>query len=205
MYVLRLQYLHADGSADPAIHRGTLSGVAFVGDSTTRSARAHGIFGGGTPSLLNARQLSEILTTIADGFSLDAAAEITLEANPNDIDETYAREIRALGINRISLGMQSAQDHELRLFARRHGNEHLTRAVSAIRAAGFDDFNLDLIFGIPHQRLTEWRDSLQQALRLGPTHLSLYALSLEVGTPLRDWVARGELPEPDDDCNRRNV
>ena len=157
-------------------------------------------FGGGTPSLLNARQLSEILTTIADGFSLDAAAEITLEANPNDVDETYAREIRALGINRISLGMQSAQDHELRLFARRHGNEHLTRAVSAIRAAGFDDFNLDLIFGIPHQRLTEWRDSLQQALRLGPTHLSLYALSLEEGTPLRDWVARGELPEPDDDC-----
>lgn len=157
-------------------------------------------FGGGTPSLLSSSQLAEILTTIAAGFSLDAAAEITLEANPNDVERAYAREIYALGINRISLGMQSAQDHELRLFARRHGNAHLTRAVSAIRAAGFDDFNLDLIFGIPHQRLTEWLDSLQQAIRLGPTHFSLYALSLEEGTPLRDWVARGALPEPDDDC-----
>lgn len=156
-------------------------------------------FGGGTPSLLTAPQLRKILTNITTGFLLDDNAEITLEANPNDVDEPYARELFALGINRISLGMQSAQEHELRLFARRHGNRHLIRAISALRCAGFSNFNLDLIFGIPHQSIGEWQDSLQQALRLNPTHLSLYALSLEKGTPLRDWVNNGELLEPDDD------
>lgn len=156
-------------------------------------------FGGGTPSLLTASQLGKILANITAGFSLDDNAEITLEANPNDVDEPYARELFALGINRISLGMQSAQEHELRLFARRHGNTHLIHAISALRYAGFSNFNLDLIFGIPHQSIGDWQDSLQQALRLNPTHLSLYALSLEKGTPLCDWVNNGELLEPDDD------
>ena len=158
-------------------------------------------FGGGTPSLLSHRQLAEILATIAGQFALAADAEITLEANPNDMDAAYARGLRELGINRVSLGMQSAQERELRLFARRHGNAHLRRAVKALRAAGLDDFNLDLIFGIPHQRHDDWRDSLRQALRLQPAHFSLYALSLEPGTPLRDWVAMGVLPAPDDDAS----
>ncbi len=156
-------------------------------------------FGGGTPSLLKASQLAEILGVIRQEFVLDDEAEITLEANPNDIDEGYACALFELGINRISLGMQSSQEHELRLFARRHGNEHLLRAIAALRVAGLDNYNLDLIFGIPQQRTDSWEDTLQQALRLRPKHLSLYALGLEKGTPLYDWVARGILPRPDDD------
>ncbi|MCY3936005.1 MAG: radical SAM family heme chaperone HemW [Chloroflexi bacterium] len=155
-------------------------------------------FGGGTPSLLTASQLHAILDQIASGYKVQPDAEITLEANPNDLDEGYARELRALGIQRISLGMQSAQEKELRLFARRHGNAHLLRAVSAIRQAGIDNFNLDLIFGIPHQSLPDWQESLQQAIHLQPTHLSLYALSLEPGTPMREWVMSGQLPLPDE-------
>lgn len=156
-------------------------------------------FGGGTPSLLTAAQLNAILNQIASGFSLVNGVEITLEANPNDLDEGYAKDLRALGINRISLGMQSAQEMELRLFARRHGNAHLLRAVSAICQAGIENFNLDLIFGIPHQSVQDWQDSLQQAIYLKPSHVSLYALSLEQGTPMREWVMSGKLPAPDEE------
>ena len=156
-------------------------------------------FGGGTPSLLTPEQLETIINVVATGFSLASDAEITLEANPNDVHKTYASGLYPLGINRISLGMQSAQEKELRLFARRHGNSHLIRAVSAIRQAGYENFNLDLIYGIPHQSIKDWQDSIQQAMRLDPSHLSLYALSLEEGTPLHGWVMDGKLPAPYDD------
>ena len=139
------------------------------------------------------------MNVIAYGFSLAADAEITLEANPNDVDKTYAAELFQMGINRISLGMQSTQEKELRLFARRHGNAHLIRAVSAVRQAGYHNFNLDLIYGSPHQSIEDWQDSLHQAIRLRPAHLSLYALSLEQGTPLYDWVMDGKLSTPHDD------
>ena len=156
-------------------------------------------FGGGTPSLLTPEQLETIMNVVATRFSLASDAEITLEANPNDVNKAYAGDLYHLGINRISLGMQSAQEKELRLFARRHGNTHLIRAITAIRQAGYENFNLDLIYGIPHQSIEDWQDSIQQAIRLHPSHLSLYALSLEKGTPLHGWVMNGQLPTPNDD------
>ena len=136
-------------------------------------------FGGGTPSLLSPKQLEMIMNVVATGFSLASDAEITLEANPNDIHKTYASGLYQLGINRISLGMQSAQEKELRLFARRHGNSHLIRAISAIRQAGYENFNLDLIYGIPHQSIKDWQDSIQQAMRLDP--ISPFLVCTEFG------------------------
>jgi oxygen-independent coproporphyrinogen-3 oxidase len=156
-------------------------------------------FGGGTPSLLRPEQIANVLETVGAQFVVASDAEISLEANPNDIDLAYARGLRQAGINRISLGMQSANKNELALFARRHDNDQTAQAVSALRAAGFDDLNLDLIYGIPHQTIDDWAWSLKQMLALQPDHISLYALGLEDGTPMQDWVARGRLPVPDDD------
>lgn len=156
-------------------------------------------FGGGTPTMLTPTQMAKIMDVIRESFHVSSNSEISIEANPNDITLEYLEGIRASGVNRISLGMQSAHAHELRLFARRHDNDGLAYAVSAARRAGFDSLNLDLIYGIPHQTLGDWQWSLQQALALQPDHISLYALGLEEGTPLKEWVDSGQLPVPDDD------
>lgn len=156
-------------------------------------------FGGGTPSMLSSQQIAVIIKTIAGCFNLESGAEISLEANPNDITVEYAQALRDAGVNRISLGMQSANEKELKLFARRHDNDQTARAVSAVRMAGFENVNIDLIYGIPHQTLLDWEWTLEQMLKLQPDHVSLYALGLEEGTPIYDWVARGRLPVPDDD------
>jgi oxygen-independent coproporphyrinogen-3 oxidase len=156
-------------------------------------------FGGGTPSLLTPAQFDQILSAIRQHYVLDDDAEISLEANPNDITRPYLEALRAVGLNRISIGMQSAIESELQMFARRHDNDAVVRAVSAARQAGFANLNLDLIYGIPHQTLANWEQTLSQAIALQPDHLSLYALGLEEGTPMAAWVDRGRLPEPDDD------
>jgi len=155
--------------------------------------------GGGTPSLLTPHQIERILAAVHRGFAVLPAAEISLEANPNDLHRAYLTDLRRLGINRLSIGMQSAHANELSLFARRHDNDMVARAVSSARHAGLDNLNLDLIYGFPHQTLESWRASLRQLVALQPEHVSLYALGLEDGTPMADWVARGRLPLPDDD------
>ena len=160
----------------------------------------HTIFlGGGTPSLLRPTQIAEILHAIYSNYRVSRDAEISLEANPNDLDETWLRAIREAGVNRLSLGVQSTHSRELRLFARRHDRDEVARAVSDARRAGFDNLNLDLIYGIPEQTLSDWEHTLEQILFLQPEHLSLYALSLEEGTPLRKWVERGQVAAPNDD------
>jgi oxygen-independent coproporphyrinogen III oxidase len=156
-------------------------------------------FGGGTPSLLTLEQLKRILQTIRLHFNLLPDAEISLEANPNDLDFAYLSGLKAVGVNRLSIGMQTANPNELALFARRHDNDAVARAVFSARAAGFDNLNLDLIYGFSHQTMDSWQTTLQQALALKPEHLSLYALGLEDGTPMKAWVDRGKLPAPDDD------
>lgn len=173
--------------------------IELVGQSAP-DRRAGSVFlGGGTPSLLRPEQIAQVLDAVRAAFDLSAAAEISLEANPNDITPVYARGLRQAGVNRISIGMQSANGNELALFARRHDNDQTARAVSAARAAGFENLNLDLIYGVPHQTRDNWAWSLEQMLALQPDHVSLYALGLEEGTPMQSWVARGQLPAPDDD------
>jgi oxygen-independent coproporphyrinogen III oxidase len=173
--------------------------IEIVGASQPGQAVGTVFFGGGTPSLLTPAQFAHILTAIRANFNLLPDAEISIEANPNDVTRDYLAALRALGINRLSLGMQSAVDSELKLFARRHDNDAVARAVTAARSAGFDNLNLDLIYGIPHQTLTNWETSLSQMLALQPDHVSLYALGLEDGTPMKSWVEQGRLPAPDDD------
>lgn len=156
-------------------------------------------FGGGTPSLLTPAQFERIMQAIYSAFSVDADAEISLEANPADLSRPYLTALRETGLNRISIGMQSANANELALFNRRHDNDAVVRAVSAARLAGFDNLNLDLIYGVPHQTLFSWETTLGQAIALQPEHLSLYALGIEDGTHMKAWVERGRLPAPDDD------
>lgn len=156
-------------------------------------------FGGGTPSLLSIRQLESLLGALESGFDLLPGLEATLEANPGTVSLPYLKDLRALRINRLSLGMQSANPGELRLLEREHEFEDVQRAVEWARAAGFDSINLDLIFGLPYQNLVQWKYTLDQALALRPEHLALYALTLEHGTPLHNQVGKGLLPEPDSD------
>lgn len=156
-------------------------------------------FGGGTPSLLTPEQLERILAALYHRYRITPDAEVTLEANPNDLNRDYLTQLRKAGINRLSIGVQSTHDHELKLFARRHTTDHIAGAVSAARLADFNNLNLDLIYGAPYQTLESWEWTLRQVLALKPDHLSLYALGLEDGTPMREWVAQGRLPAPDDD------
>lgn len=155
--------------------------------------------GGGTPSLLTISQLSRILSTIRQEFELDPTAEISMESNPSDLHVDYLSALRQIGIARLSIGMQSANQTELDLFARRHDFTSVVRAVESARQAGFDNVNLDLIYGIPHQTLADWETTLAAFLNLNVEHVSLYALGLEDGTSLKAWVESGRLPHPDDD------
>jgi len=157
-------------------------------------------FGGGTPSLLRADQLGDILDTIVTTFSPSPDAEITLEANPGTITPDHLRNLRKLGVNRLSLGVQSWRDEDLRLLGRIHTWSEATQAVEWARTAGFNNLNLDLIFGLPGQRISQWRQTLAGALDLRPEHLSLYSLTVEPGTPLEHEINAGRLPEPDDDA-----
>jgi len=156
-------------------------------------------FGGGTPSLLTAGQAGVLVGAIRHSFSIEADAEITLEANPHGLTEKYLSELLLLGINRISLGVQSIHPTELAVLEREHGIDRVVSSVRTARAAGFANLSLDLIYGIPGQTLDTWEQTLTRALALEPDHLSLYALTLEHGTPLGREVRAGRVAAPDDD------
>lgn len=156
-------------------------------------------FGGGTPSLLTVAQFAQIFGAINQNFAVSPDAEITIEANPNDLSYEYLLGLRSVGINRLSIGMQSAVESELKLFARRHDHTVVKEIWPDIRRAGFDNVSLDLIYGTPYQTLDSWRTTLEATLALAPQHISLYALGLEDGTPLKNWVEQGRVATPDDD------
>ncbi len=156
-------------------------------------------FGGGTPSLLPAAAVGQVLETIAQHFALAADAEISLEANPGTVSLAGLRALRAAGVNRLSFGVQSAHPADLRLLGRDHDYPTAIRSVAWARQAGFRNLNLDLIFGLPGQPLSRWQRTVELVLGLAPEHLSLYALTLEHGTPLAHQVEGGLLPPPDDD------
>lgn len=156
-------------------------------------------FGGGTPSLLPAHQLETILSRIEAQFELGPGLEITLEANPGTLNQAYLKDIFILGINRLSLGMQSANKAELQMLERVHNHLDVVNSVIWARRAGFENISLDLMYGLPDQNLESWLKSLNLALEIEPDHFSLYALTLEHGTPMQAWVARGLMNEPDPD------
>lgn len=157
--------------------------------------------GGGTPTLLDAADLVAMLAAIRDEFGLAPDAEVTTEANPESVDERYLATLREGGFNRISLGMQSARQHVLKVLDRTHTPGRPERCVELARAAGFEHVNLDLIYGTPGESDADWRASLQAALGAGPDHVSAYALIVEEGTQLARRIRRGEVPMTDDDVH----
>jgi len=156
-------------------------------------------WGGGTPSLLPIEQIAPIQNAYSQYYALLSDVEITLEANPGTVSLSWLTELRRLGFNRLSFGMQSANPDELHLLDRAHAPRDVQSAVAWSRQAGFDNLNLDLIYGLPNQRLSDWQNTLSAALQLEPEHLSLYSLIVEPGTPLAAQVEAGRLPPPDDD------
>ncbi len=155
--------------------------------------------GGGTPTLLPTHLLSAIIEAIKHRFSTHLTTEISAEANPGTVSSEKLATLRALGVNRLSLGVQSFIEAELRLLGRIHSAFEAAQAFEVARQAGFDSVSIDLLYGLPKQSLASWRASLEQALALHPDHLSLYSLTVEEGTPLAAAVARGKLPAPDPD------
>lgn len=162
--------------------------------------RIHTIFfGGGTPSLLSPKQFASIFQSIRDNFTLTHDAEITIEANPGTVSYATLLDLRQIGINRISYGVQSANTEELRMLERIHTFLDVIEAVSNSRKAGFGNLNLDLIYGLPQQTLSTWQTTVKRILDLHPEHISAYALTLEHGTPFGRWSSKGILPLPDPD------
>jgi len=155
--------------------------------------------GGGTPSLMPVPAIEKILRACRDTFALLPNAEITLEANPGSIDVDYLRALRAMGINRLSLGVQAFEDATLRRLNRGHTVADALTTFERARQAGFNNISLDFIYGLPLQTLEEWRATLSRAVTLQPEHLSLYALKVEEGTGLAHQIQRGKYPMPDDD------
>ena len=173
--------------------------IAAAGQQRQRPPVKTIYLGGGTPTLLPPDLLADILAACRRAFAVQADAEITCEANPGTVDQQRFADLRRLGANRLSLGVQSFDDGELRFLGRIHTAAEAEAAFHSARAAGFANVNLDLIFGLPGQRTETWQRTLDQALALAPEHLSLYGLSVEEGTPLAQRVAEGRVPPPDDD------
>ena len=154
-------------------------------------------FGGGTPSFFGADGIATILTAIRRYFDVDSNAEITFEANPDSVSDKFLSRMRAEGFNRVSLGIQCDDDEILKKIGRPHDYAQAVSAVQRIRKAGFRNLSLDLMYGLPGQTLTGWKDTLERVLTLNPEHISCYGLKLEEGTPMYDY--RDFLNLPDDD------
>ena len=160
--------------------------------------------GGGTPSVLEGNQIEKILNTLKENFKVDTNAEITIEANPGTVTREKLEAYRRAGINRISFGLQSTNNEELKLLGRIHTYEEFLESFHMARACGFDNVNVDLISAIPRQTVESWEKSLKQVIGLNPEHISAYSLIIEEGTPFAKVYGEGteggkELPTEEDE------
>lgn len=158
-------------------------------------------FGGGTPSQLSVGQIETILRNIYIIYNVRENAEVTMEGNPDDLTVPYLRALRSIGINRLSMGVQTFDDKRLQLLNRRHSSQQAINAVATAKQAGFTNISIDLMFGFPGQTVAEWDHDIRQALALGVQHLSAYSLMYEDGTPLEQKLSRGEIEELDEDLS----
>jgi oxygen-independent coproporphyrinogen-3 oxidase len=180
--------------------RALMREIEVVSSSAPELMRVHTVFfGGGTPSILSAPQIVSIMQSLRAAFSVSMDAEVTMEANPGTVTPDSLSAVRQAGINRISIGAQSANTEELHILEREHSFFDVIEAVSSAKKAGIDNVNLDLMYGLPGQALATWQTTLKRVVDLNPTHLSAYALTLEHGTPFGRWSAKGLLPLPDPD------
>ena len=150
-------------------------------------------FGGGTPSLLSSEQIGFLLNKISSTYNVNPKAEITLEANPEDISTTKAQALFGIGINRISLGVQSFEDKVLEKLNRVHSKEDAINAIQRLQNVGFENITIDLIYGIPDQNFKSWEANLAKAIELNVPHLSCYALTIEEKTAFGHWQKSGNL------------
>jgi oxygen-independent coproporphyrinogen-3 oxidase len=156
-------------------------------------------FGGGTPSLLQETDLVKILEVIHKNFSVGDQAEVTLEANPDDLSNENLKMLKAIGVNRLSIGIQSFDDNILRFLNRAHSSAEAQTCVSLARAIGFKNISIDLIYAIPDQHHMLWEKNIEQAISISPEHISAYSLTIEEKTVFGNWLKSGRLKvEPDD-------
>lgn len=157
--------------------------------------------GGGTPSMFTGEQVEELLAVVTGLLPLQDSAEITLEANPGEVDEARLRAYKRAGVNRLSLGLQSFRDHQLHKLGRIHTAQQNTDTVTMAREAGFDNISVDLLFHLPGQTLSDFRDDLEKILSLNAEHVSIYSLTVEANTPLFRYVQQGDVQMPSDDLD----
>lgn len=159
-------------------------------------------FGGGTPSILSGGQMKEVFDALRDVFEIQADAEITMEANPGTVTKENLQAYRACGINRISFGLQSVDDKELKLLGRVHTMRQFEESYDLARKAGFQNINVDLISAIPGQTVASWEHTLDTVIRMNPEHISAYSLIIEEGTPFYEIYGENAKEEQDSRCEK---
>jgi len=157
-------------------------------------------FGGGTPTLLPAEDLIQMLNKLRETFGIESDAEVTTEANPDSVDQEYFEKLKAAGFTRVSVGMQSAVPHVLKVLERTHNPDNVSKAVFAAKAVGLQT-SVDLIYGTPTESLSDWIQSLEEAIALDTDHVSAYSLIVEPGTKLARQIKSGEVVSPDEDLH----
>lgn len=184
---------HAGREQDIPAYVEALKGEIMEAGRTWPNRRVETVFfGGGTPSILTGSQMKTLMDAVFSSFSVAPDAEISMEANPGTLTEKKLAAYRSAGINRISIGVQAMNDRLLRNIGRIHTTEEAVQAVLLAKGAGFDSINIDLMYGLPGQSIDDFTDTLNRALSLPVTHLSMYSLIVEEGTPLYRRVEQGE-------------
>src|SRR5690554_5065063 len=158
-------------------------------------------FGGGTPSRLNNSQFEKIFESLFNNYSIDTAAEITVEANPDDLSEEYIKRLSELPVNRISIGIQSFNDDELKFLSRRHTSKQAINSVKLLQKHGFDNISVDLMYGLPDQIIDIWKNNLKQVAELGIQHLSAYHLIYEEKTKMYNMLKAGKIKPVDEELS----
>ncbi len=153
-------------------------------------------FGGGTPSLLSASEIHKLIELVFCRFQFAGNLEVTVETDPGTVDLPKLQAFRAAGVNRLSLGIQSFQDDELKFLDRTHHSDEAIATFEMARRAGFENISIDLMFGLPGQSLSDWEKNLQTAVKLAPEHISPYCLTFELGTPLMNKLRKGLVQKP---------
>ncbi|HRG26434.1 MAG TPA: radical SAM family heme chaperone HemW [Chitinophagales bacterium] len=171
-----------------ALHKELIDQKSYLKDKTIQSI----YFGGGTPSVLSQEELAAIMEIIYTTYPVDANAEITLEANPDDINTTYLQQLKSVGINRMSVGIQSFYERDLLWMNRSHTAEQAEKSLQLIVDAGFDKITADLIYGIPMLSHLEWVANIKKVIQYGVNHISCYALTVEPKTALQHFIATGK-------------
>ena len=159
--------------------------------------------GGGTPSQLTIQQLRQIFEALYIYNKVEKDTEVTIEVNPDDITEEYAKALTTLPVNRISMGIQTFDDQRLHFLRRRHTSDQAVNAVKTLRHAGFQNISIDLMYGFPDETLDEWMSDLSQAIALNVEHISTYCLMIEEDTPLYQQFQQGHIVEPNEELERQ--